>query len=157
MIRFGWSLALPLTHFLSHTHYCSPLQQRSEGAGPLACVFHVLSPAVDRVKVVCVCFRFCVSICFVFFLFFFHLDTHIQTFMFFLFQCTENNRRNGKERERKQNVNAQYIHIEYLKISNPEKQTESSNSESNNNKLTFFAAFTSNGEKREKHLNIKST
>lgn len=37
------------------------------------------------------------------------------------------------------------------------RKTESSNSENNNNKLTFFAAFTSNGEKREKHLNIKST
>lgn len=43
--------------------------------------------------------------------------------------------------KRKQNVNAQYIHRENLKISNTEK-TERSNSE-NNNKLTFFAAFTS--------------
>lgn len=59
-------------------------------------------------------------------------------------QKSDEGRKFEKSGKRKR---AQYIHIEFENLKSRTK-ADSSNSE-NNNKLTFFAAFTSNGEKRE--------
>lgn len=50
----------------------------------------------------------------------------------------------------------QYIHIEFENFKSRKKTKKAGE---NNNKLTFFAAFTSYGEKRDNitHLNIKCT